>query len=397
LIPEKPISGAKKSSLIIADLQSHSLGGHFGIWLHRTIGEGVKRFDQVVVYVADEASLPNLFSLGIKDQKKVFVYKIPEIYRSKRFCGNILGVITSHHVAEFPELLTPAFFLMWVQQYLERDLIFPPLKSRWPWKKQAVFDLPWGSLTSVSSVAHEAISIPTMEKRLHEEVCTNSQCEAVFLWDEYSVRKLKGKYLALPDVEPLVSDLGWVMPEKNNVTLGTVGELWGYRSMNLMAEILHSEQGIKGYAGGVFKPDSYSLDAVALMGQENTRFSMEEGFVESDGELSQRLRKLDAFLLDARSYKCPSGLGIRAMAMGRPIVTMESPSWIASLVREEGVGVFWKQGEGILAEDLRRWYLSGGSERSLQIAHRLSDQSALERAYTEMFTRLKQRTSAMTR
>ncbi len=395
MISEQPISITKKNSLIIADLQSHLLGGHFGIWLHRTIREGIKYFDQVVVYVADEASVPNLSLLGLQEQKKISVYKIPEIYRSKRCCGDILGVITSHHAAEFPGFLRPAFFLMWAQQYLERDLIFPPLKSRFPWKKKTRFSLPWGSLTSVSSVAHGAIPVPLMEKRIHQEVTENAQCEAVFLWDEYSVRRLEGKYLALPDVEPLVSDQGWVMPEKTAITIGTVGQLWGYRSMNLMAEILYSEERIKGYAGGVLKPDSYSVDAVMLISQRGDQFSLEEGFVEDDAELSQRLLKLDAFLLDARSYKCPSGLGIRAMAMGRPIVTVESPSWIASLIREAGVGVFWEQGKGTLAEDLRNWYSSGGPQRSLQAARRLSDQFALERAYAEMFTRLKQRTSEM--
>jgi len=45
---------------------------------------------------------------------------------------------------------------------------------------------------------------------------------------------------------------------------------------------------------------------------------------------------MDAFVIDSRSYKCPSGLGIRAMAMGRPLVAIDTPSWAASLIRERG-------------------------------------------------------------
>jgi glycosyltransferase involved in cell wall biosynthesis len=161
--------------------------------------------------------------------------------------------------------------------------------------------------------------------------------------------------------------------------------------MNLMAEIMQSDREIKGYVGGVFKWDSFTSETAAFFSNEKLRLTLEEGFAKDDLQLNQRLRKLDAFVLDSRSYKCPSGLGIRAMAMGRPIIALDSPSWIATLIREEGVGIFWRPGEGNLTESLRAWSASGGSFRSMETARRLSDQRGLEAAYSTMFERLKKR------
>lgn len=378
------------SSLIIADLQSHSLGGHFAIWMERTIQDASKHFDSLHIYVADELSKPNhqiLRELGSCD---LTVTLIPEIYGQKIFCGDILGVLADHHAASRGGQRSP-IFLMWAQQYLERDLIFPPLSGMisWlPWRRKSRFESPWASLTSVSSVAHGTEDIPLMEKRIHEAVSTDFLCEGVLLWDDYAVRKLGDKYLYLPDVEPIEGDEGWRMPESEPLTIGSVGQLWGYRSINLLAEILAQESAVQGYVSGVLKPDSYSPEARNLT-EGRERLVCEEGFIPDDRELNHRLKKLDAFVIDSRSYKCPSGLGIRAMALGRPVVTIDSPSWIANLVHERGVGVFWKEGDVPLAKKLCDWYDSGGSLRAIETARQLSDPAGMAAAYAGLFKRLK--------
>lgn len=378
-------------SLLIADLQSHSLGGHFALWMERTIREAAKHFDSLHIYVADEISRPNHQLLQELRCRNLTVTLIPEVYRQGRFYGDILGVLADHHAASHGGQRAP-IFLMWAQQYLERDLIFPPrcgLTDWLPWKKRVRFSSTWGTMTSVSSVAHGAEDIPLMERRVHEEVQAEPCCEGILLWDDYAVRKLGGKYLYLPDVEPLTSDDAWRMPKSGKIIVGSVGQLWGYRSINLLAEILAQESALQGYLSGVLKPESYSPEAIRLT-EGSDRLVCEEGFVSDDRELNQRLKKMDAFVMDSRTYKCPSGLGIRAMAMGRPVISIDSPSWIASLIREMGVGVFWQKGEGNLPEKLREWYDSGGSRRSVEAAQQLSDPRGLERAYAELFSRLKQ-------
>jgi len=390
--PALGIGGGKfapvASSLIIADLQSHATGGHFSIWLNRTVKESLKHFGRLSVYVADEGSVPDLAFLDSRDRERISIVLIPKIYREKRFAGDILEVISRHHETETNDAHCAPLFLMWAQQYLERNLIFPPLKSWLPWKQNLRFARSWGSLSSISSVVHEESTAPMMEKRIHDFVTSHPPCEAVFLWDEYGVRKFGSKYIYLPNVEPLGSDFDWEMPRVGPVTIGSVGQLWGYRSMNLLAEIMNSDQDLKGYAGGVLRWNSYAPDTILLLSRDNGRFLLEEGFVESDSALNQRLQKLDAFVLDSRSYKCPSGLGIRAMSMGRPIIAVDSPSWIATLIKEEGVGILWQAEEVRLTEKLRDWYASGGSKRSKEAARRLSDQRGLERAYATMFERL---------
>ena len=214
-------------------------------------------------------------------------------------------------------------------------------------------------------------------------------CVGALLWDEYAVRSLGGKYSYLADVEPCEADPDWNLPESDSITLGSVGQLWGGRSVNLLAEILESEVDLMGYLGGVVKPDSYT-ERAARMIQEDERITLEEGFVKSDEELNQRLRRIDAFVIDSRTYKCPSGLAIRAMAMGRPIVALDSPSWIANLIKEQGVGVFWDRGSCSLESKLRDWSNSLGSQRSIAAAQRLSDQKGMERAFAEIFAKLKE-------
>jgi hypothetical protein len=359
------------NSIIIADLQSHSLGGHFRIWLNRTLQEAVKSFDQVSVYVADEISVPDLSLFARSNQKRIVIHQIPAIYNSRRFIGDILGVIADHNAGESHSSASAPIFLMWAQQYIERDLIFPPLKSRMPWKRKSFFHRPWASLTSVSSVAHGAGDIPDMEQRIHKEVHREPYCDTIFLWDKFAVDKLGGKYRYLPNVAHTEADPAWEMIHGGPLTVGSVGELWGYRSINLLADILAEEADVRGYAAGAQKMDSYSSDALKLFNAKNDSFTLEEGFIRDSSILNSKIRKLDAFVL------------------GRPLVTVDSPSWVASLIREEGVGVFWKRGKGCLAADLRSWNEGGGIERAIQTAHRLSDQAGLEAAYTEMFHRLK--------
>ncbi len=379
-------------SLIVADLQSHALGGHFATWFGYTLREAGKHFEHLKVYVADEVSRPSR-NLLETIPAQVSVSLIPEIYKQYRSHGNILGVLAQHHAEESGQSTeeTP-LFLMWAQQFLEQDQIFPPrrrLRDRLRWSCPARFCAPWGTMTSVSSVAHHAEEIPEMERRIHEMAKEEKKCVGVLLWDEYAVKSLGGKYLYLPDVESCEGDPLWKFPIEGRITLGSVGQLWGGRSVNLLAEILEHETGLMGYLGGVFKPHSYTERAVRMI-NEGKRVTVDKGFVERDEELNQRLRRVDAFVIDSRTYKCPSGLTIRAMAMGRPIVAVDSPSWIANLIREQGIGVFWDRDSCSLESKLREWSDSGGSQRSIASAKKLSDQVGMEKAFAEILARLKE-------
>jgi glycosyltransferase involved in cell wall biosynthesis len=375
--------------LIIADLQSHSLGGHFGLWLNRTLAEALRYFEQVAVYVADEMSLPDLCMLPPPERRRLQTFIIPEIYQQRKLCGDILGVISRHHASLMTDAPEAPVFLMWAQQFIERDLIFPPIRSWLPWKKPLSFDSPWATMTSVSSVSHDRSTAPEMEFRIHEMIGVQKNCIEILLWDEYAVRNLGGKYAYLPDFEPCEADPDWKLPESDPITLGSVGQLWGGRSVNLLAEIMESETGFRGYLGGVLKPDSYTERAGRVI-KDTERITMDEGFVESDEELNQRLRRVDAFVIDSRTYKCPSGLAIRAMAMGRPIVTVDSPSWIANLIKEQGVGVFWDRDNSSLESKLRDWSNSSGAQRSMAAAQKLSDRQGMENAFARVFQRLKE-------
>jgi len=69
---------------------------------------------------------------------------------------------------------------------------------------------------------------------------------------------------------------------------------------------------------------------------------------------------------------------------------VESPSWIANLIKEYGVGVFWNEGKANLESNLREWSNSGGSDCSIAAARKLNDHEGMERAFEEIFNRLKE-------
>jgi glycosyltransferase involved in cell wall biosynthesis len=373
--------------LILVDLQSHSLGGHFKTWMDRTLSEALKYYRSIALYIADDYSRPDAKIVASDDEHRVSVHLIPEIYSSKRRVGDILSVIRNHAGTVHSDFNGAPVFIMWAQQYLERNLIYPPLSTWNPWRRVSSFNGPWGSLTSISSVAFEPASAHPTERAVHDLLLAEASCRGVFLWDSYSAQKFPKKYLYLPNVEEISEDPEWKMPMDRPPKVGSVGQLWGYRCVNLLAELLRFEGEVEGYLAGVARPESYSEEASQML-RNPKAFEFEEGFVEKDSELDARLGNLDAFLVDGRSYKCPSGLGIRAMAMGRPLVSPDSPSWVASLIREHGVGVFWEPGTNALAADLRSWFDSGGSKRAVAAAQMLNDHERLKESYVKMFDRL---------
>jgi len=376
-------------NLLIADIQPHSQGGHFEIWLNKLLFESIRHFDYVTVYVADKIGNPVISNISIDDLDRIKIFLIPEIYHKKKVSGDILAVISHHHATLHRGDPTAPMFLMWAQQFIERDLIYPPVKSWFSLKKPVCFVSPWATMTSVSSVSHDRSTAPEMEHRIHEMILAESNCITALLWDEYAVKNLGGKYAYLPDVEHCEADQNWKFPEHRAIVVGSVGQLWGGRSVNLLADIMESEKVFRGYLGGVLKLDSYTERAARLI-KDAERITLEEGFVERDEELNRRLKKIDAFVIDSRTYKCPSGLAIRAMAMGRPIVAVDSPSWIANLIKEQGVGVFWDLGCCSLKRKLRDWSSSGGPQRSIAAARMLSDEKGMENALARVFQRLKE-------
>jgi hypothetical protein len=379
-------------NLILVDLQSHSLGGHFKTWMNRTLAEALEYFDSVALYVADDFSRPDTELLGAR-QKNVSTFLIPEVYSAKNHVGDILSVICKHAGKVHSDFKAAPVFVMWAQQFLERDLIYPPLSSWNPFRRVSAFQKPWGSMTSISSIVFDPATAHPTEKAVHEMLQSDSCCRGVFLWDEFSAEKYPEKYIYLPNVEETIADPTWRMPMDTPPQIGSVGQLWGYRSVNLLEQVLSSENGLKGYLGGVLMWHSscvdYSAQAIDMLKRpDSSSLTLEEGFLEKDTELNERLRKCDAFLIDGRTYKCPSGLGIRAMAMGRPLVSPDSPSWVSSLISRYGVGVFWKPEKKSLAADLRAWFDSGGPKRAVEVAQKLNDYAGLKKSYVEMFDRL---------
>ena len=378
----------QKKSIIIADLQSHSIGGHFATWFNRTIEEATRSFENITVYVADKFSYPSqniIERLG----NRLAIFEIEPIRISRKWHGDILGVIQEHHASCGRGSRSTPVFIMWGQQFLDRNILYPYLKNRFFWKNKSRFIGNWGTLFSAGSLAYEGSETHEIEAKVHHITIEDNRCKGVFLWDSYAVNSLQGKYMYLPDVEDVSSDDKWKLPTHNMIVIGSVGQLWGYRSVNLITEILSENEVISGYLGGVLKYESYSESAKKLIDGNSRQICIENGFVETNKELNDRLKKIDAFVIDSRTYKYPSGLAIRAMAMGRPIVTLDYPSWASNLIRDHGVGVFWQPGSKNLSNQLECWFKSGGANRSLKLASKLNDRDGMHKAYDEMFDRLK--------
>jgi glycosyltransferase involved in cell wall biosynthesis len=378
-------------SLILVDLQYHAEGGHFATWLRKAVSEACKCWRHIVIYTADP--IPES-DLGVPESYDGSInhFTIGQVHSTTEHKGDIMGVLARHQERCFAEMGKPPFFIMWAQQHTERARLH---RQRWfrrlP-KRKTEFDRPWGSLFSLSTLVYEDPQAKThpLEARLKMTIDQDSSCSGIMVWDENAATQFHPKCIHLPDVEVLLGDDLWSGPINRSPVLGSVGQLWGYRSMNLLAEILESEPKIHGFAAGSLFPKSYSKSAKRMVSRQGERFSLERGFVPDDAALHQAICRMDGFVLDSRSYKAPSGLAIRAMAAGRPIVTIDCDSWIARHVKASGVGVFWQKGRGSLHADLREWFESGGPARSKALAEKLSDQAGMEAAFAEMFRRLKE-------
>ena len=377
-------------ALIIADLQPHSLGGHFKTWLDHTLNEASEFYSHIAVWVADKESLPE--AGGFKNSRNVNIHQfvISEYYARTKYCGDILSLFCKLSSQSDPAFEGAPVFVMWAQQFLERGALFPPKKSWNPFRRLPKFNRPWGSLTSVSSVAFELESPNATEKSVHEMIQTDDSCRGVFLWDKYTAQKLnfKNKYIYLPNIEKM--DLSDAKNRSiDHVVIGSVGQLWGARSVNLLAEILKSQTECHGYLGGVFKRHSYTELAKDMLDNPlKFRLATDEGYLADEFELNKRIARMDAFLIDSRTYKCPSGLGIRAMGMGRPLIAFDSPSWTAEVIKEFGVGVFFNPFQKDLSKDIKNWYLKGGSKRAVEFAKQTNDFEGLKKSYSTMFKRL---------
>jgi hypothetical protein len=375
-------------SLIIVDLLPHSSGGHFRIWLERTLREAVRHHDNIVVYLGDGADAEALDPGCVRTSARVAFHDVRGVRSVFDGGSRIFAAITAHQRRRHRGLGEPPVLVMWGEHLLNQDVHFPPARRWWSLGSSAPFSRPWGTFFSFGSLAYEGSPPHEQESRVHALVGEDDLCRGVFCWDEVVARQLGGKLIYLPNVEDLMGDPGWRVPETRKLVLGSVGQLWGYRSINLLAEMVGRETDVSFFAAGQIFPESYSPEAAAMLASPPADLELEPGRLPDEASLNERLRGLDGFVLDSRTYKVPSGLSIRAMALGRPLVSLPDDSWAARHIAEDGVGVFWARGAGNLARSLREWSANGGPDRARKLASRLSDQAGLGAAYAEMFQRL---------
>ena len=379
-----------QNALVIVDLQHHAKGGHFATWLRYAVAEARKHWQALIIYTADSVQKVDL-STHSTSAVSIQQFSVADVHKFTPYKGDILGVLARHQEEILPHCGTPPFFVLWAQQYAERTKLH---RQRWFHrlsKRKTTFNRPWGSLFSLSSLVYDDTCARPhpMESKVGQILNADSSCVGMLVWDENVARHYAQRCIYVPDVEELYDDETWALSVERPIVLGSVGQLWGYRSMNLLAELLEHEPEVHGYAAGAPFPESYSRAAWSMATEKSPRFCFQPGFLPGDEGLRHALARLDGFVIDSRTYKVPSGLAIRAMSMGRPIVTIDRDSWIARHIKSNGVGVFWQKGRGSLEADLREWFESGGPARSKALAAKLSDQAGMEAAFAEMFRRLK--------
>jgi glycosyltransferase involved in cell wall biosynthesis len=375
-------------SLIIVDLLPHSSGGHFRVWLERTLLEAARHHDDIVAYLGEDSDAGSLDPECHRTSARIAFHDVRKVRSVFDGGSRIFAAITAHQRRRHRGLGEPPVLVMWGEHLLNQDVHFPPARRWWSPGSSAPFNRPWGTFFSFASLAYDGAPPHEQESRLHQLIGADDLCRGAFCWDAVVARQLGGKLIYLPNVEDLMDDPGWRVPETRGLVLGSVGQLWGYRSVNLLAEMVGREAGVSFFAAGQLFPDSYSPEAAAMTATPPPNWRIEPGRLPDEAALNERLRGLDGFVLDSRTYKVPSGLAIRAMALGRPLVSLPDDSWAARHITEDGIGVFWERGAGNLARLLREWSAGGGPDRARRLACRLSDRAGLGAAYAEMFRRL---------
>lgn len=251
-----------------------------------------------------------------------------------------------------------------------------------------------GLTWSVTASISELWNSDKRESRVFRMLCQLNDCKSlrtVFVFDESLINDLNFNKLVFTPIPPYESVeldtikracCSWSI--SSEVTIGIVGQLYGYRGVNKLISIVSKNRNLGIFLWGQPKwesVDPFKRFILFRIIQKKRKYILEKHLT-NDAELNHAFTHLDAIYLDGASYPFPSGIAVRARNLGIPILLEEGESYLkAKSTIDPGIitGRFTRMSERKIIDSIRY----GKSFNPTQSVSKVDQQNAFLKVWGE--------------
>jgi hypothetical protein len=199
--------------------------------------------------------------------------------------------------------------------------------------------LTWSVTASISELWNTDENVSLVFKMLTELNHCKS-LETVFVFDELLIERLNFDnilFTPIPQFESTELDTirrpccAWSSTSK--VTIGVVGQLYGYRGVNKLISIVSRKKKLAIFLWGQERWSSVDpfkrLILSRFIGKKRKYIS--DNYALSDANLNHAFLHIDALYIDGSSYPSPSGIAVRARKLGVPVLLEDGESYLKAM------------------------------------------------------------------
>lgn len=204
----------------------------------------------------------------------------------------------------------------------------------------------WSVTASVSELWNTTEKNSQVFKMLEALNCCKS-LTTVFVFDELLINRLNFENILFTPIPPFESmELDTILRPccsrlpSSKVTIGLVGQLYGYRGLNKLITIVLKNRDLAIFLWGQERWSSVDpvkrLVLSYLIGKK--RKYILDNYLSNDAELNHAFTHLDALYIDGTAYPSPSGIAVRARNLGVPVLLEDGASYLkAKSSLDEGI------------------------------------------------------------
>ena len=203
------------------------------------------------------------------------------------------------------------------------------------------YDFKWSSHMAISQALRncEGSSKKTI-KTLFDSLLTLKKLTAIWSWDTQFDRRIYGNFqiLGVPDFQPLdlqpitcsLCDHGSGLGKKFKGA-GLVGQLFGYRGVDLIVSMAQKQKDRNFLLLGKQYADTFKPKTRRFLNSKPSNLILIDEYFETDNELNHAINHLSCLIIDTRRYPEPSGIALRALGFGIPILIHDQDSYLKYL------------------------------------------------------------------
>lgn len=205
-----------------------------------------------------------------------------------------------------------------------------------------------GMTWSVTASISELWNSNDKDSRVFKMLSQLDECKSlrtVFVFDDLLIKNLNFNnilFTPIPQYENLEIDTMkrecCSMPNSSKITIGIVGQLYGYRGVDNLISIVSRNRKLRIFLWGQERWNTVNpikrFVLSSLIGKER-KFLLDKHFA-NDAQLNHAFTHLDALYLDGTNYPSPSGIAVRARNLGIPVLVEDGKSYLKAKSLTDG-------------------------------------------------------------